>query len=171
MHNILSTESKGQFGTNCLDVFKDAAVLNGADLPEVDLSDRAQCSELLNELQSDLIVNCAAYTAVDACETGPSCWKADAELPGHLTSWSESNNAFLIHVSTDYVFSGDKPLFEAVVETDEQNPISEYRKSRLAGERAIAEKTKRFAILRTAYSKTNHLGEASVTDGSCQATL
>lgn len=98
-----------------------------------------------------MIVNCAAYTAVDACETDKSCWKANADLPGHLAEWVEENGAFLVHVSTDYVFSGDKPLFEASVETDGPAPISEYGKSKLAGELAIAERTKRFAILRTAW--------------------
>ncbi len=151
MKRILITGSKGQLGTDCLDIFKDAAVLNGVDLPEVDLSDRSQCFDILNELKPDLIVNCAAYTAVDACETDPTCWKANAELPGHLAEWSNSNNAFLIHVSTDYVFSGDKPLFESSVETDQPHPISEYGKSKLAGELAIAERTNRFSVLRTAW--------------------
>jgi dTDP-4-dehydrorhamnose reductase len=148
---ILITGSKGQLGTDCLDVFKDASVLNGVDLPEVDLSDRIQCLSVLDKFQPDLIVNCAAYTAVDACETDPSCWKANAELPGHLAEWAEANEAFLVHVSTDYVFPGDKPLFEACTEGDLPAPISEYGKSKLAGELAIAERTERFAILRTAW--------------------
>lgn len=151
MKNILITGSKGQLGTDCLDVFKNTADLIGIDLPEVDLSDRFQCLELLDRVRPELIVNCAAYTAVDACETDPSCWKANAELPGHLAEWTEANKAFLVHVSTDYVFSGDKPLFEATVETDEPNPISEYGKSKLAGEKSIMERTERFSILRTAW--------------------
>ncbi|VGO18239.1 dTDP-4-dehydrorhamnose reductase [Pontiella sulfatireligans] len=151
MQKILITGSKGQLGTDCLDVFKDAPVLLGVDLPEVDLSDRFPCLETLDRLQPELIVNCAAYTAVDACETDANCWKANADLPGHLAEWTEANNAFLVHVSTDYVFPGDKPLFDGTVETDEPNPISEYGKSKLAGERAIAQRTKRFAILRTAW--------------------
>jgi dTDP-4-dehydrorhamnose reductase len=151
MQNVLITGVKGQLGTDCLDVFKDTPGLTGVDLPEVDLSDRGQCLAFLDRIRPEIIVNCAAYTAVDACETDPSCWKANADLPGHLAEWSEEHKAFLIHVSTDYVFAGNKPLFEAVVETDEPNPISEYGRSKLAGERAIAERTDRFAILRTAW--------------------
>jgi len=151
MLNILITGSKGQLGTDCLAAFSKASVLTGVDLPEVDLSDRAQCFELLDKIRPDVIVNCAAYTAVDACETDTSCWKANADLPGYLAEWTEANKAFLAHVSTDYVFSGDRTLFEASVETDEPGPISEYGRSKLAGERAIAERTDRFAILRTAW--------------------
>ncbi|MEE9367553.1 MAG: dTDP-4-dehydrorhamnose reductase [Pontiella sp.] len=151
MQNTLITGSKGQLGTDCLDVFKDASGLTGVDLPEVDLSDRFQCMEVLDRIRPELIINCAAYTAVDACESDASCWKANADLPGYLAEWVEANKAFLIHVSTDYIFQGDKPLFEVSLETDKPNPISEYGKSKLAGECAIAEHTERFAILRTAW--------------------
>ena len=116
MQNILITGAKGQLGTDCLDVFKDIPGVNGIDLPEVDLSDRRQCFEVLERLAPEMIINCAAYTAVDACETDPSCWKANADLPGYLAEWVNTNNSFLVHVSTDYVFSGEKPLFEASVE-------------------------------------------------------
>jgi dTDP-4-dehydrorhamnose reductase len=151
MQNTLITGSKGQLGTDCLDVFRDVPGLIGIDLPEVDLSDRVQCFEVLDRIRPELIVNCAAYTAVDACETDISCWKANAELPGFLAEWVERNESYLVHVSTDYVFSGDKPLFEVAVETDVSAPVSEYGKSKLAGERAIAAQTERFAILRTAW--------------------
>jgi dTDP-4-dehydrorhamnose reductase len=151
MKNILITGSKGQLGSDCLDVFKDIPALHGIDLPEVDLSDRVQCRDALDQYHPDVIVNCAAYTAVDACETDPSCWKANADLPAHLAEWVEANGSFLVHVSTDYVFSGEKPLFEASVESDTPNPISEYGRSKLAGEQAIAAQTDRFAILRTAW--------------------
>ncbi|MDF7799810.1 dTDP-4-dehydrorhamnose reductase [Pontiellaceae bacterium B1224] len=151
MKRILITGAKGQLGTDCLDAFKDCAGGSGVDLPEVDLSDRFQCLEILDKLQPEIIVNCAAFTAVDACETDPTCWKANCDLPSHLAEWTEKNDAFLAHVSTDYVFSGDKPLFQSLEETDEPNPISEYGRSKLAGERAIAEQTGRFAILRTAW--------------------
>ena len=151
MQNILITGSKGQLGTDCLDVFKDIPNVVGVDLPEVDLSDYAQCLEVLDRIRPELIVNCAAYTAVDACETDKSCWKANADLPGHLAEWVEKNNRFLVHVSTDYVFAGNNPLPEACVETDQPAPLSEYGKSKFAGEQVIVSQTNRFAILRTAW--------------------
>ncbi|HEY5653361.1 MAG TPA: dTDP-4-dehydrorhamnose reductase [Pontiella sp.] len=151
MQKILITGSKGQLGNDCLEVFDDIPDVTGVDLPEVDLSDRSQCLDTLDRIRPDIIVNCAAYTAVDACETDLTCWKANADLPAHLAEWVEANDAFLAHVSTDYVFSGDKPLFEALMETDEPNPISEYGRSKLAGEQAIVDQTDRYAILRTAW--------------------
>lgn len=151
MKKILITGSKGQLGNDCLDIFSNESGLSGIDLPEVDLSDRFQCLELLDQRKPDVIINCAAYTAVDQCETDPSCWKANRDLPGHLAEWVEKNGAFLVHVSTDYVFPGDKPLFQSLEESEEPNPISEYGKSKLAGELAIAEQTDRYAILRTAW--------------------
>jgi dTDP-4-dehydrorhamnose reductase len=151
MNDILITGSKGQLGTDCLEVFSAVPGLAGVDLPEVDLSDRIQCLDILNRVRPEVIVNCAAYTAVDACETDPTCWRANAELPGFLAEWVEQNKSYLIQVSTDYVFSGSKPLFETAAETDEPGPVSEYGKSKLAGEQAIAERTDRYAILRTAW--------------------
>lgn len=151
MKNVLIAGSKGQLGTDCLGIFKDVEHLVGVDLPEVDLADRSQCVGVLNQERPDIIVNCAAYTAVDACETDPACWKANRDLPAHLAEWAGANGAFLVHVSTDYVFNGSKPLHEVWVETDEPNPVSEYGKSKLAGERAVASQTERFAILRTAW--------------------
>ena len=151
MNNVLIVGEKGQLGQDCLDVFSDVPVLIGLDLPDVDFSDRKSCLECLDRVCPEIIINCAAYTAVDACESDQSCWKANAELPGYLAEWTEAHGAFLVHISTDYVFEGNKPLFEALVETDDVGPISEYGRSKLAGERAIQEATSRYAILRTAW--------------------
>lgn len=151
MNNVCITGLKGQLGNDCLRAFENIPEVHGIGRPEVDLSDRGDCFSALEQIRPDVIINCAAYTAVDACESDPSCWKANQDLPGNLAEWTEVNDAFLIHVSTDYVFSGDRPLFEASVESDPAEPISEYGRSKLAGEQIIASKTSRFAILRTAW--------------------
>lgn len=149
MSRILIIGCNGQLGTDCMSVFGDAAT--GVDFPEIDIANRFQCLEKLNGLQPSVIVNCAAYTAVDACETDPSCWAVNADGPKHLAEWAAQNGAFLVHVSTDYVFPGNKPLFEASVEEDKPDPISEYGKSKLAGERAVLDSNVKAAILRTAW--------------------
>ena len=149
MQKVLVVGSKGQLGTDCMSVFGEKAL--GVDLPEIDISDRFQCLEKLDEVSPSVIVNCAAYTAVDACETDPACWSVNADGPKHLAEWAAAKGAFLVHVSTDYVFSGDKPLFEACVESDPTNPISEYGKSKLAGEQAVLKSGAQAAILRTAW--------------------
>ena len=149
MKNILIVGHKGQLGTDCMSVLGAEAV--GLDLPEIDISDRFQCLETLDEISPSVIVNCAAYTAVDACETDPACWTVNADGPKHLAEWAATNGAFLVHVSTDYVFDGQKPLFQSLEESDKPNPVSEYGRSKLAGEQAILESGAQAAILRTAW--------------------
>lgn len=148
MKKTLIIGCNGQLGTDCMSVMPLAL---GIDFPEIDISDRFQCLEKLDSIKPKVIVNCAAYTAVDACETDSACWKVNADGPKHLAEWAIANNAFLVHVSTDYVFGGDKPLFEACVETDAPAPVSEYGRSKLAGEQAILESGVHAAILRTAW--------------------
>lgn len=133
MRRVLITGSKGPLGTDCNNVFQNVTSLSGADLPEVDLSNRSQCIDLLDRIQPETMVNCATFTAVDFCESDPSCWKANADMPGYLAEWVEQNAAFLVHhISTDYDFTGDKLLFEPLVESDVPNSISEYGRSKLA---------------------------------------
>jgi len=149
MGGTLIIGHKGQLGTDCMLVLGEKA--SGLDFPDINIADRFQCLEKLNELTPDVVVNCAAYTAVDACENDPACWKVNADGPKHLAEWAAANDAFLVHVSTDYVFSGDKPLFQTLEESEVPNPVSEYGKSKLAGERAILDSGVRTAILRTAW--------------------
>ena len=147
--NILIVGCKGQLGTDCMSVLGKKAV--GVDFPDINIADRFQCLEKLDAMAPAVVVNCAAYTAVDACETDPVCWKVNADGPKHLAEWAATNGAFLVHISTDYVFDGNRPLFESLVETDPVAPVSEYGKSKLAGEQAVLESGADAAILRTAW--------------------
>ena len=154
MDKVVIIGCNGQLGTDCMTVFGDASV--GIDFPEIDISDRVLCRKALDTLQPTVIVNCAAYTAVDACESDPACWRVNGEGPGYLAEWSADHDVFLAHVSTDYVFRGDKPLFEASLESDEPSPISEYGRSKLRGEQAVLESGAQAAILRTAWLHGAH---------------
>jgi dTDP-4-dehydrorhamnose reductase len=148
MNKILIIGCRGQLGADCMAVMPDAV---GLDVPEIDITDRSGVLQKLDALHPEVIVNCAAYTAVDACESDLACWKVNADGPQHLAEWTAANGAFLVHVSTDYVFDGEKPLFESYVETDPPAPGSEYGKSKLAGEQAVLESGAGTAILRTAW--------------------
>jgi len=139
----------GQLGTEVSKVL--SGEICGMDLPEIDITMRAECHAALSTIKPAMIVNCAAYTAVDACETDPACWRVNAAGPKHLAEWAAANSAFLAHISTDYVFDGSKPLFEVYTETDETAPLSEYGKSKLAGELAVLESGADAAIVRTAW--------------------
>lgn len=138
----------GQLGTDCMQVFPNAI---GIDFPELDITDRFQTLEKLDQLHPSVIINCAAYTAVDACESDPACWKVNADAPKNLADWAAENEAFLVHISTDYVFRGDRPLFESSLETDTPAPVSEYGKSKLAGELDVINSGARAAVMRTAW--------------------
>ena len=148
---MLVVGSNGQLGSDCMSVLGKAGAVQGTDVPEIDISDNLQSADVLNRLRPEIIVNCAAYTAVDACESDPACWKINADGPRFLAQWALENGAFLVHVSTDYVFDGEKPLFSAYTEADEPSPVSEYGKSKLAGEQAVLESGADAAILRTAW--------------------
>ncbi len=148
---VLVTGSDGQLGADCVSVLSSQRDVVGLDLPELDVTNRFQTLETLDRLAPDVVVNCAAYTAVDACESDPACWPVNADGPKYLAEWAAINSAFLVHVSTDYVFSGDKPLFEACCETDPAGPVSEYGRSKLAGEALVLNSGSDAAILRTAW--------------------
>ena len=148
---MLVVGSNGQLGSDCMSVLSKSGTVQGADVPEIDIGDKRRTVEVLDRLRPEVIVNCAAYTAVDACENDPKCWKINADGPRLLAQWAFENEAFLVHVSTDYVFDGEKALYSSYTEADEPGPVSEYGKSKLAGEQAILESGADTAILRTAW--------------------
>ena len=101
-------------------------------------------------LGPDLIVNCAAFTRVDANETEPArAFRDNAQGPQSLALAARMCGATLVHVSTDYVFDGAKA--EAYDETDEPRPISVYGRAKLAGERFVASTQPEHFIVRTGY--------------------
>lgn len=151
MKKILVTGARGQLGADCSQLLEPDFILVKTDIDQVDLSDPLEAERFLSVTNPDVIVNCAAYTAVDACETDPLCWKANRDLPFHLAEWVARNDRYLIHVSTDYVFDGKRALYENWTEEDTPNPVSEYGRSKLAGEEAIVDSGCRHAIVRTAW--------------------
>lgn len=103
------------------------------------------------------IVNAAAYTAVDKAESEPDlAMRINGEAPAELARAARETGAMLIHYSTDYVFDGAKE--GSYLEDDLPNPMSQYGRSKLAGERAIAQSGCRYAILRTQWVFGSHSG-------------
>ncbi|QSA98226.1 dTDP-4-dehydrorhamnose reductase [Methylococcus sp. EFPC2] len=116
----------------------------------VDLADAASLRAACAEVKPDLIVNAAAYTAVDRAEGDQAlAYAVNAVAPGVLAEQAKALNAGLIHYSTDYVFPGD--VHEPHRETDATGPQSVYGRSKLAGETAIAQVGASHVILRTAW--------------------
>ena len=123
----------------------------GFDLPEFDLTDRAQVLAEMVRLQPAVIVNCAAYTNVDGCESQEDlATRVNGAGPGYLAEAARAVGAVLVHISTDYVFAGDKG--SPYAENDPTGPLSAYGRSKLAGEQAIvASGLTRYFILRTSW--------------------
>jgi len=162
---ILLTGASGQLGQELqpllagfgevTTVDRQAGTGNSANTLQQDLSDLNRFEILLNRMRPDLVVNAAAYTAVDAAEKDPApAFRLNADLPGCLARWTQRNDCFLFHYSTDYVFDGAKG--ESYQEDDETGPGNVYGESKLAGELAIAASNCRHIILRTSWVYSAH---------------
>ncbi|MFP4476253.1 MAG: dTDP-4-dehydrorhamnose reductase [Desulfatibacillaceae bacterium] len=148
---ILITGGKGQLGADCASVFAGDELLS-VDVEDLDIADMAAVAGTFREFGPAAVVNCAAYTAVDACETHENeAFAVNATGPANLAAACRESGAYLVHVSTDYVFSGQKPVPEPYIENDPTGPLSAYGRTKLAGERAVAESGCEHAILRTAW--------------------
>jgi dTDP-4-dehydrorhamnose reductase len=125
---------------------------------DCDLANRDAIAALLNQSKPDLIINAAAYTAVDKAETEIDlAFAINAKAPEIMAQYAVVHNATLLHYSTDYVFDGSKNGFYA--EDDQRNPLGIYGKSKAAGEHAIevafknspAQSSSQYAIFRTSW--------------------
>ena len=115
-----------------------------------DLTDLAGVRQTIRKIAPDIIVNAAAYTAVDKAESEPELAHAlNAEAPGVIASEAKQQNAWLVHYSTDYVFNGhgDQPF----VETDATEPLNTYGKTKLQGEKNIQASGCLHLIFRTSW--------------------
>lgn len=156
---LLVVGSKGQLGSDCCTLLAAENEITGCDIPRVDISSKESVDTYLDEIKPDVIVNCAAFTAVDGCESDLDLsWKVNAEGPKYLAQGAERIGSRLIQVSTDYVFDGNRPAPKPYFETDTPNPLSQYGKSKLAGEEAVIKYCSNHIILRTAwlYSATGN---------------
>lgn len=149
--NILLTGANGQLGRCVQDVFSATAHrVTAVDRRALDIADSAAVKAAVDQYQPDVIINAAAYTAVDKAESEPDEARAINSLaPGILAAAAKNVGAKLIHVSTDYVFDGGANI--PYRETDLVNPQGIYGITKLDGERAVQENCETFFILRTAW--------------------
>ena len=148
---ILITGASGQLGTALTTLGCDTAhQLIALDREGLDISHAPMVSATLTHHSPDLVVNAAAYTAVDRAESeSESAFAVNETGPANLASVCSSLGIPLIHISTDYVFDGAK--VHAYVESDKPNPASVYGRSKLAGELAVRERLDQHLILRTSW--------------------
>jgi dTDP-4-dehydrorhamnose reductase len=155
---ILLTGKNGLLGRDCLEVFQN----NNHEVlalghQELDIADLKQVEEAVSRFRPGAIVNCAAFTQVDLCET-----ERDAAVQGNITGprnlalSAAHHEAVLVHVSSDYVFDGEKPPPSPYLEGDPTGPLSWYGRTKLEGEQAIQGITDRHVIVRTAWLYGRH---------------
>jgi dTDP-4-dehydrorhamnose reductase len=149
--NLLLIGSRGQLGFELMNLaWPRGFTIEGYDLPEFDVTRREAVAELVAAKKPLLVVNASAYTAVDKAEAERDlAFAVNRDGPSHLAEACANNRAALVHVSTDYVFAGDK--IGAYVESDPVAPISVYGASKEAGEREVRSRLEQHFIVRTSW--------------------
>jgi dTDP-4-dehydrorhamnose reductase len=147
---ILLTGKNGQVGYELARSLQGLGHVIALDRSQMDLANLDQVRSVIRSVQPDLIVNPAAYTAVDKAESEPAlALRINGEAPGLMAQEAARLGAVMIHFSTDYVFDGSKS--GPYAETDATGPLSVYGSSKLAGEQAIIDSGATHVILRTSW--------------------
>jgi len=149
---IIITGGHGQLGSDVSTLLSKKHNVISIGSKELDISNKAAVESIILKEQPNVLINCAAYTAVDNCETEKErAFEVNAKGPENLAIAMESITGRLIHISTDYVFDGNKAATENYVESDPTSPLSEYGRSKLTGEDSINSHSSNHLILRTAW--------------------
>ncbi|MCD6569537.1 MAG: dTDP-4-dehydrorhamnose reductase [Deltaproteobacteria bacterium] len=146
---VLITGAKGLVGAEIVHTFKDSYhEVIAKDHKALDITYSEGLRAGLEDIGPEWVINCAAYTKVDACEENQDiAFKVNGKAPGVIASICQSLGIKLCHISTDYVFDGTKE--DTYTEDDITHPINIYGMSKLAGEKAIQENTDGYLIIRT----------------------
>jgi dTDP-4-dehydrorhamnose reductase len=148
---VLVTGSDGQLGRELMKTSPDGWTVVGVDMPGVDITDEKQVNRLMSKIQPDWVINCAAYTHVDRAESDPDAAHAvNCDGAANLARAAWQGGARLVHISTDFVFSGNQ--YRPYQPDDVPAPVSVYGKTKLAGETAVRDLLgKEALIIRTAW--------------------
>lgn len=148
---LLVTGAHGQLASKLADRNgSDGLTVLSAGRPDCDITDEASVRRVIAENSPDAVVNAAAYTAVDQAESEPElAFAVNRDGAGNVARASDEAGIPVIHVSTDYVFAGDKP--EPYVEDDPTGPTGIYGQSKLEGEWQVAASNPRHLVFRTAW--------------------
>lgn len=148
---ILITGAKGMLAQAIKEKFKDDELIL-TDALELDITNLEAVKEFVNNSKPDCIINCAAYTAVDKAEENEEIAdKVNGEGPKNLAISAKENNALLVHISTDYVFTGDLDINNIYSETDNTAPVTAYGRTKLHGEEEVKKNCDKYYIFRTAW--------------------
>nr|WP_297784358.1 dTDP-4-dehydrorhamnose reductase [uncultured Allomuricauda sp.] len=160
MVKILVTGSSGQLGKSIQHIVHDfpALYFDFKSSQELDITKSKELVEAFQKKSYDFCINCAAYTNVEQAEKQPkAAYKVNAEGVKNLAEVCKSQGATLVHISTDYVFDGDKN--GPYTTKDHPNPINQYGKSKLMGEQLIQEIWDNHYIIRTSWLYNKNHGQ------------
>ena len=149
---ILITGSNGQLGSEIHELAPGYPLYQFlyTDVDELNITDEASVSQFFALYNPDVVINCAAYTAVDKAESDPEpAYLVNTVAPGNLARAAAETGAFMVHISTDYVFNGKS--YRPYVESDKVNPVSVYAKSKAEGENAVFQAKGKAVIIRTSW--------------------
>ncbi len=158
MNRIMITGCNGQLGRALNQLYEketgitliNTDVFHGEGITSLDITDVGTVLSFVREMKPDAIINCAAHTNVDKCETDmDNAFKINAVGPRNLSIAAAEIGAKLMHVSTDYVFPGTEA--RALTEFDMVGPTSMYGKTKLAGENFVRDFGDKYFIIRTAW--------------------
>ncbi len=153
--NILLFGKDGQVGHELQRTLLPFGNIIALGRSQVDLTDGAQIQEALDTHDPAIIVNAAAYTAVDTAETDEAtATQVNRDAVAVMARYAKESDALLVHYSTDYVYNGEKA--GAYVETDQTDPQSVYGRTKLAGEQAILDSGCQAFIFRTSWVFSSH---------------
>lgn len=149
---ILVTGVKGQLGYDVVNELAGRGIeAVGVDIEEMDITDGVCVERVIRETAPDVVIHCAAYTAVDAAEENAEiCRRVNALGPRNIALACRQLDISMVHVSTDYVFSGEGERFWEP--EDERQPQSVYGQTKYEGELAVQEALEKYFIVRTAWA-------------------
>jgi dTDP-4-dehydrorhamnose reductase len=149
---ILLTGAKGQLGTECKEVMKSSYEILDTDLEEFDITSWDNVILTISQLSPDVILNCAAFTDVDECETKRrESERINVEGPRNLAQGAARYEKVIVHISSDFVFDGRKRLPQPYFEDDPMNPLSFYGITKMESETAVKQNALNYILIRTGW--------------------
>ena len=147
---ILLLGHKGMLGSDLLSRLSTEHEVIGMDKEEIDIVSASDCKKAIKDTKPDIVINAAAYTNVDGCETAKEeCFAVNAEAVKNIAEGCHDKNIRIIHFSTDYVFDGKAK--QPYKEDDKCNPINAYGQSKLAGEKYLQSLSNNYLLIRTSW--------------------
>lgn len=149
---ILIAGANGMLAQEVKDQLKDKNELICTDVADLDITNEKQVMEYIEKVRPEYIINCAAFTAVDkAEEAGEIVQKVNGDGPRNLAKAAKAVDSVLVHISTDYVFDGEKDVNQSYKEDEKIAPVTVYGKTKADGEKGVQENCDKYYIFRTAW--------------------